>query len=178
MIRVSRWLRRDVLKSSVVLPVAARMGLPGMAAGAEAAAEPGPQGESNGENSRLRERLLLDFGWRFHLGNADDPAKDFGFENGRNDYGGGKIARSDLGDRVSFRAGRTTYTGRVFGDRIELNRETPPFRLPGAIPSREPAGPRPAVGPPPDGTDPSFGPGFGGGRGRPQEPLILRRVER
>ena len=26
-----------------------------------------------------RERLLLDFGWRFHLGNADDPTKDFGF---------------------------------------------------------------------------------------------------
>ncbi len=29
-----------------------------------------------------RERLLLDFGWRFHLGNADDPAKDFGFGSG------------------------------------------------------------------------------------------------
>ena len=26
-----------------------------------------------------RERLLLDFGWRFHLGNANDAAKDFGF---------------------------------------------------------------------------------------------------
>ena len=26
-----------------------------------------------------RERLLLDFGWRFHLGNAADAAKDFGF---------------------------------------------------------------------------------------------------
>jgi beta-galactosidase len=25
-----------------------------------------------------RERLLLDFGWRFHFGHADDPAKDFG----------------------------------------------------------------------------------------------------
>jgi beta-galactosidase len=30
-----------------------------------------------------RERLLLDFGWRFHFGNADDPAKDFGFGGGR-----------------------------------------------------------------------------------------------
>ncbi len=27
----------------------------------------------------LRERLLLDFGWRFHFGDAADPAKDFGF---------------------------------------------------------------------------------------------------
>ncbi len=26
-----------------------------------------------------RERLLFDFGWRFHLGHADDPAHDFGF---------------------------------------------------------------------------------------------------
>lgn len=26
-----------------------------------------------------REHKLLDFGWRFHLGNAADPAKDFGF---------------------------------------------------------------------------------------------------
>src|SRR5579862_6441478 len=24
-------------------------------------------------------RQLLDFGWRFHFGHADDPAKDFGF---------------------------------------------------------------------------------------------------
>jgi beta-galactosidase len=30
-----------------------------------------------------RERLLLDFGWRFHFGNANDPAKDFGFGGGR-----------------------------------------------------------------------------------------------
>ena len=29
-----------------------------------------------------RERLLLDFGWRFHLGNADDPSKDFGLGSG------------------------------------------------------------------------------------------------
>lgn len=27
----------------------------------------------------VRERLLMDFGWRFHLGHACDPAKDFGF---------------------------------------------------------------------------------------------------
>ena len=30
-----------------------------------------------------RERLLLDFGWRFHLGNANEPDKDFGFGSGR-----------------------------------------------------------------------------------------------
>ncbi len=34
--------------------------------------------DANGPNT-LRERLLLDFGWRFALGNACDPDKDFGF---------------------------------------------------------------------------------------------------
>lgn len=29
--------------------------------------------------SSARERLLLDFGWRFHLGNANDAAKDFSY---------------------------------------------------------------------------------------------------
>jgi beta-galactosidase len=27
--------------------------------------------------------LLLDFGWRFHFGHANDNAKDFGFGSGR-----------------------------------------------------------------------------------------------
>jgi beta-galactosidase len=31
----------------------------------------------------LRERLLADFGWRFHLGHANDPAQDFGYGQGR-----------------------------------------------------------------------------------------------
>ncbi|MGH7581898.1 MAG: beta-galactosidase GalA [Gemmatimonadales bacterium] len=31
-----------------------------------------------------REHLLLDFNWRFHFGNADDPARDFGFGHGGN----------------------------------------------------------------------------------------------
>jgi len=30
----------------------------------------------------MRERKLLDFGWRFHLGNAADPEKDFGYGTG------------------------------------------------------------------------------------------------
>ena len=31
-----------------------------------------------------RERLLLDFGWRFHLGHANDLTQDFGFGHGGN----------------------------------------------------------------------------------------------
>ena len=90
------------------------------------------------------------------------------------------------GSNVSFRIGMTTYTGTVNGDRIELQRVggfggrggrggpgTPGAPAAGA-------GPRPAIGPPPNGTDPSFGAGFGGGgRGGGQaQPLVLRRVPR
>ena len=35
--------------------------------------------EDHAMKSAGRERLLLDFGWRFHFGNANDPAQDFGF---------------------------------------------------------------------------------------------------
>ena len=35
--------------------------------------------EAVADTASPRERLLLDSGWRFHLGNADDAAKDFGF---------------------------------------------------------------------------------------------------
>lgn len=58
--------RRDLLKSSVAAPLAAGASLP---ASAQNAASAPP----------LRERLLLDFGWRFHFGHAADPAQDFGF---------------------------------------------------------------------------------------------------
>ncbi len=58
--------RRDLLKSGIVLPVALA---------AQSTTGPAPTGGSLAP----REHLLLDFGWRFHLGNADDPAKDFGF---------------------------------------------------------------------------------------------------
>jgi beta-galactosidase len=41
-----------------------------------------------------RERLLMDFGWRFHLGDASDPARDF-------DYGGGdSSSNTKAGDAV------------------------------------------------------------------------------
>lgn len=82
--------RRDLLKTSILVP-----------AGVAAAQGLGPIRSSlqnTGQNSELlpisaareasipgagRERLLLDFDWRFHLGNADDPTKDFDFGNGR-----------------------------------------------------------------------------------------------
>jgi len=50
---------------------------------------PAAQGRAGGSAVQLsgpvppRERLLADFGWRFHLGHASDPARDFGFGQGR-----------------------------------------------------------------------------------------------
>src|ERR1035438_2739781 len=81
--------RRDVLKSSLLAPAiaVAAHDLSPMAAAMEVAGlNPDPQTESAPSQSPSpsagRERLLLDFGWRFHFGNANDPAKDFGFGGG------------------------------------------------------------------------------------------------
>jgi beta-galactosidase len=98
--------------------------------------------------------------------------------------GGGAIEQGKIeGANVSFRVGMTTYTGTVSGDRIELQRSggfggRGGRGGPGAAAGD--AGPRPAIGPPPNGTDPSFGAGGGGGRGGGPgaAPLVLRRVQR
>ena len=34
----------------------------------------------------VREKLLLDFGWKFHLGHASDPASDFDFGANQRTY--------------------------------------------------------------------------------------------
>jgi beta-galactosidase len=77
------------------------------------------------------------------------------------------------GTNVSFKAGNTTYSGKLIGDKIELERRIDfGFRLPPA--PEAPAGTRPAIGPPPDETDPSIGVGWR----RPPGPLLLHRVRR
>jgi beta-galactosidase len=97
--------RRDVLKSSLLVPAAAAVhGIGALGATTEAAGEvsdlhaettvsgslihdPTTQNAASqnaGSGTAAgRERLLLDFGWRFHLGNANDPSKDFGFGSER-----------------------------------------------------------------------------------------------
>jgi len=81
--------RRDILKAGVIGP-AAVAAVHGMGSIAGAIDIPSTVGDpsfdpllatANDEAMRKagRERLLLDFGWRFHLGHANDPAKDFGF---------------------------------------------------------------------------------------------------
>ena len=89
---MSKVSRRDLLKTGLLAPaaVAVANGMGPMAMAMQIAGEdthePLPETQArqaaSGPGAR-RERLLLDFGWRFHFGNADDPAKDFGFGSGR-----------------------------------------------------------------------------------------------
>jgi len=81
--------RRDLLKASLLAPAAAAAQpfKPIEAAAHTTAEASGPlsfSGDAPAESAVKepgagRERLLLDFGWRFHFGNAVDPAKDFNF---------------------------------------------------------------------------------------------------
>jgi beta-galactosidase len=83
--------RRDMLKAGLLVPAvaAAAHGLGPISATAIQAAQKEPASLPIGEatDSAIpgagRERLLLDFGWRFHFGNANDAAKDFGFGGGQ-----------------------------------------------------------------------------------------------
>lgn len=82
--------RRSVLKTGMMVPaVAAAVHEMGPLANALEREDDSLISQSEGaprEDSTLgagRERLLLDFGWRFHMGNANDPAKDFEYGNGR-----------------------------------------------------------------------------------------------
>src|SRR3984957_4893808 len=88
---MSKVSRRDLLKTGLLAPaaVAVANGMGPMAFALQApenvpelhaAAYLKPESSEPGGR---RERLLLDFGWRFHLGNADDPSKDFEFGSGR-----------------------------------------------------------------------------------------------
>jgi beta-galactosidase len=82
--------RRDLIKAGLLAPaaVAATQGMGPFNTAIEATAlEPSPASSGRtpapASPSAGRERLLLDFGWRFHFGNANDPAKDFGYGSGR-----------------------------------------------------------------------------------------------
>ena len=82
--------RRDLLKTSLLAPAvaAAAHGMGPISTAIQVAAEAsGPLATSAthqpAQSGAGRERLLLDFGWRFTFGNANDPAKDLGFSSGR-----------------------------------------------------------------------------------------------
>ncbi|MGH9781895.1 MAG: sugar-binding domain-containing protein, partial [Candidatus Acidiferrales bacterium] len=71
--------RRDVLKIGAIAPAAAHAFVSQSASPPSTDAD-SPRQEAGGVRAASpRERLLLDFNWRFHFGHADDPAKDFNF---------------------------------------------------------------------------------------------------
>src|SRR5208337_4292053 len=75
--KMRKWTRREVLKSGVAVSAGITSAIPTTAATFSSQT---PAAVQPGDNpSSIRERLLLDFGWRFHLGNACDPGQDFGF---------------------------------------------------------------------------------------------------
>jgi beta-galactosidase len=86
---MKNYSRRDILKAGVIgpaavaavqsmRPIAGAIGIHPEAA--EPSFEPRLFAANDEAMKRAgRERLLLDFGWRFHLGHANDPTKDFGF---------------------------------------------------------------------------------------------------
>ncbi|HTB97009.1 MAG TPA: beta-galactosidase GalA [Terracidiphilus sp.] len=77
------------------------------------------------------------------------------------------------GSRVTFKSGRNTYEGELKGDRLELNRSVVlPWHIPAA--PKEEAN-RPAIGPAPDGSDPSMDPSW---HIPSSVPVVLVRVER
>jgi beta-galactosidase len=77
------------------------------------------------------------------------------------------------GNKASFKVGRSTYSGVLNGDHIELDRKINfPSRY--RTPEAESTG-GPAVGPPPDGSDPSRGTRF---HLPTAIQVVLRRVQR
>jgi len=78
---MSRWTRRDVLKTGLAASAGAltAKALPNATRERDAAEDGLIQSTRTfADKSSPRARLLLDFGWRFQLGHASDPAKDFG----------------------------------------------------------------------------------------------------
>src|SRR5437762_11097793 len=78
--------RRDILKASLLAPaaVAAGKGINPFNLGRNAVPDDvaplSPDATlASATLGAGRERLLLEFGWRFHFGHADDPSKDFGY---------------------------------------------------------------------------------------------------
>ena len=101
-----RWTRRKLLKTSLAASAGALAtnALPALAEGATHTNNLLPD-SSVIDPSSPRERLLLDFGWRFQFGHANDAAKDFGLGARRRESQFAKsgnflpVTRSDFDDR-------------------------------------------------------------------------------
>ena len=97
---MGKWTRRDLVKAGLAASAGVMTGSEltrsrePAAAATDACARRRAAAGWNAPNS-LRERLSLDYGWRFALGNANDPDKDFGFGKLR---GEGRLPRPASAD--------------------------------------------------------------------------------
>src|SRR5580698_356491 len=95
---MGKWTRRDLVKAGLAASAGVMTGndLLAEAPASRPSAAPPVFAQTNaGEAKPLRERLLLDYGWRFALGNANDPEKDFGFGKLRREGTFAKAGRVD-----------------------------------------------------------------------------------
>ncbi len=108
----SRWTRRRLLKTGALTAAGGALasrftGVLGASGSAELKLGPtyGADQAATAVAGYGRDRLLADFGWKFSLGHANDPAKDFGY--GR----GSAFAKSG-----SLIGGRNSVTSATFDD--------------------------------------------------------------
>ncbi len=95
---MSKWTRRDLVKAGLAASAGVMTGTELLAEPREsrlAAVPPVFAQVQPGQPNALRERLLLDYGWRFALGHASDPDKDFGFGKLRREGTFAKAGRVD-----------------------------------------------------------------------------------
>jgi beta-galactosidase len=82
-----KWTRRGILKAGLTAGAASAAAFPWAIEGSRSPSVQTPAAEISDQNQlepthnnlSPRERISLDFGWRFHFGHASDPAKDFGY---------------------------------------------------------------------------------------------------
>ncbi len=81
-----QWTRRELVKTGAAVGVASLSGSGLASEGVEPGRDDAPQTKTSQDvapvsagKNELRERESLDFGWRFALGHACDPMRDFGF---------------------------------------------------------------------------------------------------
>jgi beta-galactosidase len=97
--------RRDLIYSGLAL--SASSFIPSAWAGAAVlAGTPEAAGDSALATIGPREQLLFDLGWKFHFGNVDEPARDFGFGQNQSDF-------SKMGDFKFARVGYDDATWRT-----------------------------------------------------------------
>ncbi|HEV2287733.1 MAG TPA: beta-galactosidase GalA [Candidatus Acidoferrales bacterium] len=75
---MTSWTRRELLQIGAMAPAAGGLMAQDLTRSPLQNTEQSADREAPGSD-KVRERLLLDFNWRFHFGNADDPEQDFHF---------------------------------------------------------------------------------------------------